>query len=183
MKTRTKGAWLVAVALLLVAQRSARAQDATAAEVQVQQFTDAYLTLEGPAFYVAVGRDDLALRYGARERGKRLSRVLGALALAGGMFGWLVQAAADPCNDGGFGPPPDPDCRSHPYWASDAVMVTGLALLLGPFFVRTDPVEPEERYQLAHDSARAYRRSLVESLRVSAAPLPGGGDLLLQVSF
>jgi hypothetical protein len=106
----------------------------------------------GPDFYYAIWRDDLAASYRLRSGLKLTSRILGATAL---MAGSLVSLAAGFGCDPLLGPPNAPGCYNQ-RWGDigGLIMLGGLIALIGPSFIDTDPVSPQERLELLGEFAR-----------------------------
>jgi hypothetical protein len=136
------------------------------------------LTLKGAAFYEAVGRRDLADDYRARRGAKAFGRVLGGITLGVSSAFWVLGSA--------LASSPDSNCGRDPHGASCAAnrsellvseiaMAVGLGLLVVPAFWSTEPVSDEQKVELVREAARKQTPGI--DLRVSAAPLPGGGTV------
>jgi hypothetical protein len=141
--------------------------------------------LEGYAFYMAVGRPELARRYRRRRHLKRAIQGGGAILMgvallaAGYLWAFEVYDCATPddeCNDN------IPDSWTYTLLGVAGV---GLVALVAPVFVRTDPVSDEEKAFLAQQ-ARYARSFAPTDVRVSLAPPAtglAGASLVLSGRF
>jgi hypothetical protein len=122
------------------------------------------LAIKGATFYEVVGRPDLAAVYRSRHRWAVASRVVGGVALG---LGALVHAAAQAFSD--------PLCdqsscnQNRTLWVPDIMMVGGAALLVLPVLWSNDPVNDEQKEQLARDAAARWG-----GLSMAAAPAGDG---------
>lgn len=148
------------------------------------------LHVQGEAFYVVIGRPDLAEQYRSRQLAKTATRVVGGVALTVGVLALLVEMAATlvlvvpsaiACQM------PSDDClqdRSNP--VAPVGILLGTALLIAPSFVPTDPLRPEEKYRLVHGPRAAgspAAGNAAVAISLSGAPLLGGGQLQVTARF
>lgn len=141
-------------------------------------------SLDGPAFYRALGRPDLARRYEARRAGKVALRVGGGLLLIGGVVVGMFDAFAV-----GLGNVFNPSCvpgtgngcqnASAVPWL---VALAGVGMLIAPACYSTDPLTPSEKRALIDSVVAAPPRPSL-SLTVAPAPVPGGGALFVAGRF
>jgi hypothetical protein len=145
------------------------------------------MRIDGAAFYDAVGRPDLASRYGTRHALQITGRVVGGLSLGLGVLSWVAVKALL----AGFKLPycaindPDPAChRDETLWVPDLMMAGGAALIVATLG-RTDPVSDDEKAELAYDAARRPPSPLPLGLNVSITPQAGsdGATLMLAGRF
>jgi hypothetical protein len=130
------------------------------------------MRIDGAAFYDAVGRPDLASRYGTRHALQITGRVVGGLSLGLGVLSWVaVKALLE-----GFELPGcalsnnDPSCHhDETLWVPDLMMAGGAVLILATLG-RTDPVSDGEKADLAYEAARKPPSPLPLGLSVSIAP-------------
>lgn len=142
-----------------------------------------YLVLGGANFYRAVGRHDLAQAYRARQTMKTLVRVAGGVTLTAGLL-WAAGRgfASSWCVTAG--------CHTEPrepvsYTGPQVTMGVGVAMVLLPAVVSTDPVSFSERQELARAAFRRENPLLPLSLNVAAAPAANGagGNVVLSGRF
>jgi hypothetical protein len=138
------------------------------------------LTIEGAAFYDAVGRPDLADEYRARHGWAVASRVVGGLSLGLGAAAWLVAKTFESTTRVAtcgvlMANMACAQAQDNTLWGPDLMMAGGLALLIAPALWSNDPVSQEQKVQLARDAvARAQPARGPVSWNVAAAPLAGG---------
>jgi hypothetical protein len=140
------------------------------------------LTLEGPAFYDAVGRPDLGEAYHRRHVVKTTARIVGGVALGLGAFAYVVAERSQTGNRFSSCGGEDSGCSApSPNVGSYLLMAAGLTMLVVPSFVADDPVSPTERLALAR-AANSPRSALrPAAFGVALVPTFGaaGGTLML----
>jgi hypothetical protein len=144
--------------------------------------------VEGPEFYRAVGRPDLARRYESRRATKTIMRVGGGILLAGGILVGLIDAAGSAVQNTVYtagcvtGSATDCASSSSPSSAPWVVALIGLGLVVTPAFIATDPLGPAEKAALLTSVTSAVPRPSL-SLSVAPALAPGGGTLTVGGRF
>jgi hypothetical protein len=107
---------------------------------------------EGPMFYDYVGRPDLRDRYETRQTAKNAVRIIGGVIFSVGFVELYVRNFAN-----FFCAFADPSCH---FSQTVPALLTGggLALMLAPGLVRSDPVSDDEKLELARDAVDGSHR-------------------------
>jgi hypothetical protein len=147
------------------------------------------LTIDGAAFYEAVGRPDLASSYRMRHGLSVASWIVGGVSLGVGAFAWVLIRTVEAAGTGIFctvgivtetGNPSACQKPDETLWVPDLMMAGGLALIVAPAFWSNDPVSPEEKEELARDIVARARPE--RGVMWSFAPAPGGQGGTLSLS-
>ncbi len=120
--------------------------------------------LPGPALYQEIGRDDLARSYRRRKLGKTLSRVGGGVLVAAWIGFESLKLASTI----------DTDTKTEVTNLEKVWLAGGVAMLIVPSFIRTDPLTDDERDALVGRGP---------NVTLGAAPLPGGGTFSVAGRF
>ncbi len=140
--------------------------------------------LEGSALYLALGRKDLAERYGARSLGKVAAGLGGLVAVVGGGALYWVSSTS-PCVKAQYSHPnAEPDACLQRSWPDLTVPSIGLAavgvgLVAFGLAFPSHPVDGAEAKALLDE----HNRKLKTELGFTATLLPGGGAVAVGGQF
>jgi len=164
------------LALLLLAQATPRGQVHIGADGNaVMSANGASVSLESPAFYKMVGREDLAIEYDQRSFRRTLLQVFGGAVIAGGLMTVGVGAVGPQLCSAG---PNLASCQSNSrtaIYVGAAIAAAGIATLVGATLMDPNPVPVEERRRLAE--------KFNERVSISLAPARAGGTIAAALTF